>query len=107
MALMDRRHWQSRRHGLPAPEISELAGAVGGWLRKRSERSGLESEVARRMLDVLRHSARLLNQVGTGLERAIDPPASPATRPRRRPAATGKAAARRPRARKSKPDSPV
>lgn len=104
---MDRRHGQSRHHGPPGPELSELAGAVGGWLRKRSERSGLESEVAKQMLGVLRCSARILNELGTGLERAIEPPASSAARPRRRPAVAGKPAARRPRAGKSKPDSPV
>jgi len=102
---MDRRHWRSRRRGLPLPEISELAGAVGGWLRERSEGSGLEAQVAGRMLDLLRHSARTLNQLGSGLERAIESPTPSAPRPRRRPAAAGKAAARRPRARKSKPDS--
>jgi len=101
---MDRRHWHGRRRSLAIPEVSEVAGTMGGWLRDRSQGSGLEALVAGRMLDLVRHSAHILNEMGAGLERAIEPPVAP--RPRRRATATGKAASRRPRTRKPKPDSP-
>jgi hypothetical protein len=73
------------------------AATLSGWLRQKASSSGIDGVLAGAILVVVQQSAHLLTEVGSELERATSAPATPARKPRRKPAGST-----RPRVRKTK-----
>lgn len=69
-----------RRRGFGPPLRPPTPEEAGSWLRSQGQRPGIPGLMAKGMTEALMRSAKLMQDAGTRMEKALQPPAPAARR---------------------------